>query len=178
MQNKITREGQQKIKTTPLIFSHEAKQPVNMEPSMKISFLIINYLFVMKILNPLFYLSPQWRISLTCVSMLHVFASLVAQCHVPANFQCGCRAFSVVSDIVWSLLLCDTHLLKAPCLINSLKFWASFNTILNSQYFMTNHLNVVIFTRMNYNLKSPKPPVSLAAWYLTITPKIETGSFQ
>ena len=92
------------IKTIPLIFSCEAKQPVNTLPSRKLLFLIINYLFVMKILNPLCYLSPQWRIVLTCVSKLHVFASFGAWYHVPVNFGvgdrgCQCKALSVGSDI-------------------------------------------------------------------------------
>ena len=43
---------------------------------------------------------------------------------------------------------------------------------------MTSHLNIAIFTRMSYNLKFPKPPVSLVACYLTITLKVETGSFR
>ena len=79
--------------------------------------------------------------------------------------------------LVRSLLLRDTCLLKAMCLSNFLKVWSILNTMLNSQYLVTSHLNIAIFTRMSYNLKFPKPPVSLVACYLTITLNTETGSF-
>lgn len=63
-----------------LVFNHEAERPVNFEHSGKISFLIMTYLFAMKIFNPLFY-----YILRSFISIVNFFAGLVAKYLVPVN---------------------------------------------------------------------------------------------
>lgn len=115
----------------------------------------MNYLFIMKIFNPLsHYIVKNFIYVLRIVNL---FANLVAKylfqlilVRVTGSFQGKSLNGFLTPFDHFHYFMYDTQFLKAQFLINSLALWILFKTVLNPEYFITNGLNIAIFMTGNF----------------------------